>query len=81
MCTEIPSIVVENIPETPPMLSRDIASAGLESTYNASPTSNDSRYNYPRSVSMDLTAGSRLQRSGRRTSDNSTHSMDMSRSL
>jgi len=77
---DIPSIVVENIPETPPMSSRDIASAGLEFP---SPTPSDSRYrnpDYARSLSMDLTSGSRLQRSGRRTSDYSTLSMDMSRS-
>lgn len=78
--TDIPSIVVENMPETPPMSSRDIASAGFEFP---SPTSSDSRYrnpDYTRSLSMDLTSGSRLQRSGRRTSDYSTLSMDMSRS-
>ena len=77
--TDIPSIVVENMPETPPMSSRDIASAGLES----SPSPSDSRYrdpDYTRSMSMDLTSGSRLQRSGRRTSDYSTFSMDMSKS-
>ena len=78
--TDIPSIVVENMPETPPMSSRDIASAGLES----SPSPSDSRYrdpDYTRSMSMDLPSGSRLQRSGiRRTSDYSTFSMDMSKS-
>lgn len=76
---DIPSIVVEDMPETPPMSSRDIASAGLET----SPSPSDSRYrdpDYARSMSMDLTAGSRLQRSGRRTSDFSSFSMDMSKS-
>ena len=79
--TEIPSIVVEDMPETPPMSSRDIASAGLE----LSPSPSDPRYrdqDNARSVSVDLTSGSRLQRSGhaRRVSDYSTVSMDMSRS-
>jgi len=79
---DIPSIVVENIPETPPMSSRDISSAGFESSPNASPTPGDFKYknpDYARSVSMDLTSGSRLQRSGRRISDHSTSSMDMSK--
>ena len=78
--TDIPSIVVENIPETPP--TRDIASAGLDSL-NASPTPSNSRYkspDYARSVSMDLTSGSNLQRSGRRTSGYSSLSMDVSKS-
>ena len=79
--TDIPSIVVENMPETPPMSSRDIASAGLES----SPSPSDSRYrdlDNGRSMSVDLASGSRLQRSGhaRRPSDFSTISMDMSKS-
>jgi voltage-dependent calcium channel len=79
--TEIPSIVVENIPETPPMSSRDIASAGLE----LSPSPSDSRnrvMDNARSMSVDLTTGSRLQRSGhaRRPSDYSVISMDMSKS-
>ena len=75
---DIPSIVVENMPETPPMSSRDIASAGLE----LSPSSSDTRYrdldNNTRSMSVDLASGSRLQRSGhaRRPSDFSTFSMD-----
>ena len=78
---DIPSIVVENMPETPPMSSRDIASAGLDS----SPTPSDPRYrdlDNGRSMSVDLTSGSRLQRSGhaRRPSDYSTISMDMSKS-
>ena len=79
--TDIPSIVVENMPETPPMSSRDIASAGLE----LSPSPMDSRYrdlDNGRSMSVDVTSGSRLQRSGhaRRISDYSTTSMDMSKS-
>ena len=78
--TEIPSIVVENMPETPPMSSRDIASAGLE----LSPSPSVPRYrdlDNARSMSMDLTAGSRLQRGGhaRRTSDYSAISVDMSK--
>ena len=61
-CHDIPFIVVENMPEMPPMSSRDIASAGLES----SPCLSNSRYrdpDYTRSMSMDLASGSRLQRS------------------
>jgi hypothetical protein len=78
--TDIPSIVVEDMPETPPMSSRDIASSGLE----LSPSPSDFRYrdlDNTRSISVDLTSGSRLQRSGhaRRTSDYSTISMDMSK--
>jgi voltage-dependent calcium channel len=75
---DIPSILVENMPETPPMSSRDIASAGLESA-NASPATSDSRFQNPRSISMDLTAGSRLQRSGhgRQNSDFSFNSLSM----
>ena len=69
----IPSIVAENMPETPPMSSSDIASAWLES----SPTPSDSRYrdlDNSRSMSVDLRSGVRLQMSGhsRRTSDYST---------
>ena len=71
------------MPETPPMSSRDIVSAGLESL-NASPSPNDFRLKSPdnaRSISVDLTSGSRLQRSGRRSGDyNNTLSMDMSKS-
>lgn len=81
--TDIPSIVVENTPETPPMSSQDIASAGFESSPNASPTPRDSRYknpDYTWSASMDLTSGSRLQRSGRRTSEYSSPSLDMTKS-
>ena len=79
--TDIPSIVVENMPETPPMSSRDIASAGLE----LSPSPSDSRYrdlDNGRSMSVDLASGSRLQRGGhaRRTSDYSIISMDMTKS-
>lgn len=80
--TDIPSIVVEDMPETPPMSSRDIASAGLESSSNASPTPSDVKYknpDYARSMSMDMASGSKLQRSGRRTSGYSTASMDMSK--
>ena len=52
----IPSIVAENIPETPPMSSSDIASARLES----SPTLSDSRYrdlDNSQSMSVDLWSG------------------------
>ena len=52
----IPSIVAENMPETPPMSSSDIASARLES----SPTLSDSRYrdlDNSRSMSVDLWSG------------------------
>ena len=78
----IPSIVAENIPETPPMSSSDIASARLES----SPTLSDSRYrdlDNSRSMSVDLWSGVRLQMSGhsRRTRDYSTISKDMYKSL
>jgi voltage-dependent calcium channel len=61
--TDIPSIVVENMPETPLMSSSDTASAGLES----SPSPSDSKFrdlDNGRSMSVDLTSGSRLQRSG-----------------
>ena len=69
----IPSIVTENMPETPPMSSSDIASARLES----SPSPSDSRYrdlDNSWSMSVDLRSGVRLQRSGqsRWTSDYST---------
>jgi len=67
------------MPETPPMSSRDIASAGSESA-NPSPSASDSWVKgHIRSGSMDVTSGSRLQRSGhgRRPSD---FSMDMSKS-
>ena len=76
--TDIPSTVVEDIPETPPMSSRDNSYPALE----LNPSLSDPRYrdqDNARSVSVDLTSGSRLQRSGH-ASDYSTISMDMSKS-
>jgi len=72
---EIPSIVVEAMPGTPPLSSRDIASAGYDHS-PGSPSPVD-RYSHNNDfVLMDTSAGSRLQRSSRRTSDYSTFSAD-----
>lgn len=75
---EIPSIVVEDMPETPPLSSRDIASASFESpsqTFSAVPRLS----HHDVSFSMDIPTGSRLQRS-RRPSDYSMFSADSFRS-
>ncbi|CAA7264458.1 unnamed protein product [Cyclocybe aegerita] len=78
---EIPSIVVEPMPGTPPLSSRDIASAGYEHSSPESPLPVDVRYSHPDySLSMDMSGGSRLQRSSRRVSEYSTFSTDTSRS-
>ncbi|KIM44013.1 hypothetical protein M413DRAFT_17890 [Hebeloma cylindrosporum] len=77
---DIPSIVVESMPGTPPMSSRDISSAGYDHHFPGSPTPADPRHSstdYPLGVDM---SGSRLQRSSRRTSDYSTYSADMFKS-
>ncbi len=77
--TDIPSIVVDNMPSTPPMSSRDIASAGLEQSSPGSPTPANFRLSQPDySLALDATAGSRLQRS--RWTDYSSYSMDISKS-
>ena len=73
---DIPSIVVESMPGTPLMSSRDISSAGFEHHFPGSPTPVDARYSnadYPLGVD---TSGPRLQRSSRRASDYSTYSTD-----
>ena len=75
LCAEIPSIVVVDMPETPPMSSRDIASAGLEH----SPGSATHRFTYDNSMGTDPSVGSHLQRS-KRASDISAYSIDISRS-
>lgn len=74
---EIPSIVVEDMPETPPLSSRDIASASFESPSQISPVPRHSHHDV--SLSMDIPTGSRLQRS-RRASDYSMFSADSFRS-
>ncbi|KAF9557915.1 high-affinity cell membrane calcium channel [Agrocybe pediades] len=79
---DIPSIVVESMPGTPPMSSRDIASVGYRST-PSSPSPVDIGFSLghnDQSLSMDLSSGPRLQRAGRRGSDWSSHSLDVSRS-
>ena len=73
---DIPSIVVESMPGTPPMSSRDISSAGYEHHFPGSPTPADARHSnadYPLGVDV---SGPRLQRSSRRASDYSTYSTD-----
>ena len=75
---EIPSIVVEDMPETPPLSSRDIATASFESpSQTFSPVPRHSHHDV--SFSMDIPTGSRLQRS-RRPSDYSMFSADSFRS-
>ncbi len=67
--SDIPSIVVESMPGTPPMSSRDIASAGYDLTQSpGSPTPMDLRYSSHAdySLTMDMP---RLQRSSKRGSD------------
>ena len=77
--SDIPSIVVESMPGTPPMSSRDIASAGYDLTQSpGSPTPIDLRYSHADySLTMDLP---RLQRSSKRGSDYSNVSADTFRS-
>jgi hypothetical protein len=74
---EIPSIVVEDMPGTPPLSSRDIASAAFESPSQISLVPRHSHHDV--SFSMDIPPGSRLQRS-RRPSDYSMFSVDSFRS-
>lgn len=70
---DIPSIVVESMPGTPPMSSRDIASAGISQS-PGSPTPIDIRFSHADySLSMDI---SKLQRSSKRGSDYSNVSVD-----
>ncbi|KAL0948006.1 hypothetical protein HGRIS_010628 [Hohenbuehelia grisea] len=74
---EIPSIIVEGMPETPPMSTRDIASiSGSESPspsgspWLSSPTHHDRRLFTPDiSLALDSSVGPGLQRSSRRISD------------
>jgi hypothetical protein len=64
------------MPGTPPMSSRDIASAGLEQS-PGSPTPKSRRISQADySLAMDLSAGPRLQRSSRWTNEYSTYSVD-----
>ncbi|KAF9039224.1 high-affinity cell membrane calcium channel [Panaeolus papilionaceus] len=77
---EIPSIIVENMPSTPPMSSRDIASAGFGYSSPSSPSPVDVRYSNPEYSLADISAGSRLQRSARRGSEWSMFSTDTSKS-
>ena len=66
------------MPSTPPMSSRDIASAGLEQNSPGSPTPAHLRLSQPDySLALDATAGSGLHRS--RWTDYSSYSMDISR--
>ncbi|KAF8639058.1 hypothetical protein AX17_001754 [Amanita inopinata Kibby_2008] len=78
--TEIPSIVVDVMPSTPPSLSRDISSALYDSSApnsaSASPSFSERRYSSI-DVSFALEDVSRLQRSNRRTSDISMLSADI----
>ncbi|KAF9484619.1 high-affinity cell membrane calcium channel [Pholiota conissans] len=76
---DIPSIVVEDMPGTPPMSSRDIASAGYDRSQSpGSPTPNDFRFSNPDySLSMDMP---RLQRSSRRPGSDYSISGDTFRS-
>ncbi|KAF8962909.1 high-affinity cell membrane calcium channel [Flammula alnicola] len=76
---DIPSIVVESMPGTPPLSSRDIASAGYDHSQSpGSPTPIDIRYSHPDySLAMEMP---RLQRSSKRGSDYSNISADTFRS-
>jgi hypothetical protein len=77
---DIPSIVVETMPGTPPMSSRDISSAGYDHHFPGSPTPADPRYSSTDySLGLDM-SGPRLERSSRRASDYSTYSADMFKS-
>lgn len=66
---EIPSIVVDSLPETPPQTSRDITGASFDIS------SPEKRFSTP-DVSFALD-GSKLQRSSRRNSDFSMFSSDI----
>jgi hypothetical protein len=79
---EIPSIVVEGTPGTPPMSSRDISSEAYNhySPGSPSPMPMEARFsNIDSSLSMDM-SGPRLQRSSRRGSEYSAYSADLFRS-
>ena len=75
---DIPSIVVQDMPETPPMSSRDIASAGLEQS-PGSPTPMSKQINQG-DYSLATDTGLRIQRKTRWTNDHSTYSGDFSNS-
>lgn len=74
---EIPSIIIEDMPKTPPMSSRDIASAGVEQS-PGSPTPRISHADF--SLSIDTSSGSRLQRGSRWSNEHNTYSADFSNS-
>ncbi|KAH9475037.1 Calcium-channel protein cch1 [Psilocybe cubensis] len=82
---DIPSIVVETMPGTPPMSSRDISSAGFGdhsfSPGSPTPVPLNPRYSHADySLAMDTSSGPKLQRSSRRGSDYSTFTADTFRS-
>jgi len=70
LAAEIPSIIVQGTPETPPLSSRDIASAGLGSPSSPTPIDYNRFSENDYSLTADVSGGSRLQRSSnRRNSD------------
>ncbi|PFH47046.1 hypothetical protein AMATHDRAFT_77384 [Amanita thiersii Skay4041] len=77
--TEIPSIIVDVMPGTPPQSSRDISSALYDSAPNSanSTPSVNRRYSTAPDVSFALEDAPRLYRSPRRTSDFSMLSADL----
>ncbi|KIY44406.1 hypothetical protein FISHEDRAFT_51638 [Fistulina hepatica ATCC 64428] len=74
----IPSIVVDTLPSTPPVSSRDISSAGYENS-PGSPSPSDYRFSIPDvSLALDRSPGlHRSSRSPRRASDTSFLSGDL----
>ncbi|KAF8882238.1 Ion transport protein-domain-containing protein [Infundibulicybe gibba] len=72
---EIPSIVVDSLPETPPGSTRDISTGTFDGTF-ASP-SLEQRYSTPDVSLVPDISGARLQRSSRRISDISMLSTDI----
>lgn len=77
LSTEIPSIVVDGLPETPPTSTRDISSAGYDSPSPSGtpwqstppPHHRSSSAGLDFSLALDTSPGAGLQRSSRRISD------------
>lgn len=79
--SEIPSILVDGLPQTPPMSSRDITSPTYNSPGSPSPRKRNFGGSQDMTFSLELAPNARLQRStnmhGRRNSEQSTNTLSM----
>ncbi|KAF6754799.1 high-affinity cell membrane calcium channel [Ephemerocybe angulata] len=76
---DIPSIVVDDMPETPPMSSRDITASMYGEPASPTPRRRNFNGSQDMSFSLEIAPATRLQRSAnlRRNSDNSNNTLSM----